>query len=53
MIEKCCGTCKYHKPSGLTPTWWDKLDYFCINEDTNAYGLVTDYTFCCEEWEER
>lgn len=46
--EKCCGTCKYNKPS------WEvgKLTgYFCTNEDSENCGYSTAYDDVCKDWE--
>lgn len=45
-MKECCGKCKYHKPQG-------KDVFVCDNEDSDGYGLETNYDDCCEEFEER
>lgn len=49
----CCGTCRHHEPSSITLDWLDKRDWFCMCEEADAYGLATEYSDSCEEWEER
>lgn len=49
-MEKCCGNCRFHrtgKDAGKNS------DFYCNNEDSEGYGLPTDYEDCCEEWEGR
>ena len=50
--KKCCGTCKHH---------WKHLEYgmedphegdwWCSEEQSEAYGAFTGYGDICEEWE--
>ena len=42
-----CGNCKYCSYD------WELSEYVCHNEDSDAYGLETDYNESCGEWEER
>ncbi len=52
--EKCCGTCKWHHgiedvtSRGRKVTVWE-----CDNLDSDNYADLTDYDYCCEDWEER
>lgn len=43
--KQCCGACVFHK-------YFDG-EWNCANEDSEAYGLSTDYNDYCEEYEER
>ena len=44
MNEKeCCGTCAYHKPFAG--------EFGCDNEESEAYGLETQFDDYCEEYE--
>lgn len=43
--QKCCGTCIYHT------TFAD--EFGCNNEDSEAYGLETQFDDYCKEYEER
>ena len=46
LLESCCGNCKYNK--------FDKEDgFYCNNEDIDEYGLPTQYTDCCDNFEEK
>lgn len=48
--EKCCGTCRYNKPSWET----GKLTgYSCDNDESDYYGVSTFYDDSCEEYEEK
>lgn len=40
-----CGTCRYH--------WYEKVqdDWACGNPVSECYGIETDYTDECDEWE--
>lgn len=48
--EKCCGTCTWHKPSWKTG---HLQGYHCTNEESEGYGLQTDYEDECMDWEEK
>lgn len=44
MKEDCCGTCQYNR--------YDKeIGFYCGNEDIYEYGLPTEYTDCCDDYE--
>ncbi len=43
---ECCGNCKYHRPMAQDT-------FMCDNEDSEGYGLETQYDDFCEEFEER
>lgn len=43
--NKCCGNCIYHKPFGD--------EFGCDNEDSEAYGLETQFDDYCEDYEEK
>lgn len=47
--KRCCGTCIHHKPLN------DKAsrDWYCDNENADAYGCETEYSDECEDYEER
>lgn len=45
--EKCCGTCRYNGYISEYGTWG------CDCPESGAYGLLTAYDDCCEEWEEK
>lgn len=46
MMEKCCGTCAY--------AGYDLEDgYYCGNEESTDYTDFVDYSYWCEEWEEK
>ena len=43
--RQICGTCRYH--------WYEKVqdDWACGNPVSECYGIETDYTDECDEWE--
>ena len=45
---RCCGKCKYH-----TPPESQTDDWTCDNEESDNYGLPTEYSDSCEDYEER
>lgn len=47
--KKCCGNCEHH-----TPPWKNGLlcGWSCGNEESENYGLVTEYDDCCIDYEE-
>lgn len=44
--EKCCGTCKWH-------VRYAAREFVCDNYDSEYFAELTEYSDCCEEWEER
>ena len=46
-MKQCCGTCKYHKFENVND------GYVCVNSDSEYCADWTEYSDCCEEWEER
>lgn len=48
-MEQCCGTCKYHVPGEVPGVG----DWVCNNGQAEEYALETDYSYCCEMYEER
>lgn len=46
-MDKCCGTCKYHEHEEESDGW------VCVNHDSDFVADWTDYSFCCEDYEER
>ena len=47
LEKKCCGNCANNKYS------WMFKEYICTNEESENCDLPTDYTECCEGWEEK
>ena len=46
MRDQCCGTCAFNKP--------EYCDVFvCDNEESDYYGLETEYNECCPDYEEK
>ena len=41
--NQCCGTCSYHE--------YFTVEWCCDNEESEAYGLETEFNDCCEEYE--
>ena len=50
MDKKCCGKCKWHKPTYEMPDEW-----YCANPDADLYEIETEYGDCedCMDFEER
>lgn len=48
-MKQCCGTCKFHVPSEVP----GEGDWICNNAESEYYGLETEYSYCCEMYEER
>ena len=50
MARKVCGECEFH-----IPPWKSHLreDWTCNNEESDCYGLATEYNDSCEEFVER
>lgn len=46
-IDKCCGTCKWHKYQREDESW------ICVNEDSEFCSDWTDYEGYCDDWEAR
>lgn len=45
MIEEVCGTCSWHvKVDG---------EYICTCDGSDGFGLETDYSDVCSEWDLR
>lgn len=46
-VESCCGNCKFNK--------YDRQDkqFYCNNEAIYEYGLPTQYTDCCDDFERK
>lgn len=48
MKREICGTCKFNKfapeGSGL---------FYCDNNDSDMYGIPSEYDDSCEDWEEK
>ena len=44
MGNDCCGTCCHCKETG---------EWICINDLSDDYALEVDYSYKCEEYEER
>lgn len=42
-----CGNCKFHRK------YTRDADWTCYCEDSDYYGLITDYEDTCDEFEER
>ena len=45
-MKQCCGTCKYHQFENVND------GYVCVNSDSEYCADWTEYSDCCEEWEE-
>lgn len=45
MAKKCCGTCAYNKPQYQNV-------FTCDNEESDYYGLETEYNEYCMDYEE-
>ena len=43
--EKGCGTCRYHE--------YYKGEWCCLCEYSFCYGIETEYSDSCEDWEEK
>lgn len=48
--ERWCGNCRYNKRDWTNR---ENLDFYCSNEDSDAYGCNTLYEDGCDEWEEK
>lgn len=48
-MNECCGTCKYHVPGEIP----GESDWICNNTEAEEYALETEYSYCCEMYEER
>ncbi len=46
-----CGNCKYHRL--CVSAFCSSSDWACDNEDSDNYGLYTQYNDRCEEGEAR
>ena len=46
-MDKCCGTCAYHRYDELTDDWVRS------NDMSENYADYTDYNDSCIDWEER
>lgn len=43
-MRKCCGTCRWRRHEDISDDW------VCANGESD---YCTDYSHCCENWEER
>lgn len=48
-MRECCGNCKHH----LSPWKSRENGWTCNNEDSDCYGLITEYGDYCGEFEEK
>lgn len=46
-MDKCCGTCAYHRYDREMEEW------LCRNDESENYADYTDYNDSCIDWEER
>ena len=46
-MDKCCGTCKWHKLENISD------GFVCVNSDSDYCADWTEYGDSCEEWEKR
>ena len=46
-MDKCCGTCKWHKFENISD------GFVCVNSDSDYCADWTEYGDSCEEWEKR
>ena len=49
-MKECCGNCGYNKRS------FDRYcnaEFCCSNEDSELYGVPTDYEDCCDGFAEK
>lgn len=46
MNKECCGTCAWHFPMPFE-------EWICDNENSDNYGMETEYGDCCVDYEER
>lgn len=46
--DKCCGTCKYHKPDDDFPE-----DWICCNDKSENVADWTDFEDVCDQYEEK
>ena len=47
-MKECCGNCKYYYKA------YDEYeDYVCVNGESEYVADWTDYSHCCDEYEER
>lgn len=44
-MNKCCGTCKYHKHEDISD------GYICVNLNSDNCADWTENESCCDEWE--
>lgn len=45
-MEQCCGTCKFHRTD-------DGGEWICVNDMSECYALITDYSDVCVDYAER
>lgn len=45
-MKQCCGTCKFHRTDDIG-------EWVCTNDLSEYYALETEYSYCCEMYEER
>ena len=48
--ECVCGTCRWNRRDWTNP---NNPDFYCGNENSDAYGYNTMYADVCDEWEEK
>ena len=46
-MDKCCGTCKWHKYENISD------GFVCVNSDSDYFADWTEYGDSCEEWEKK
>ena len=46
-MRKCCGTCRWRRHEDISDDW------VCANGESDYCTDCTDYSHCCENWEER
>lgn len=49
MME-CCGTCKYNQ---VDKDIIEQRVFICMNELSEYYGDYTEYSTCCDDYEEK
>lgn len=43
--QQCCGSCAYNRP--------DKGDWSCSNEESEMYGMYTEYEDGCDGYQQK
>ncbi len=49
-MKEVCGTCKHNRRQRDGHC---NAEFCCNNEDSEYYGVPTEYSDTCEEWEEK